>query len=79
MLEEGSAVEQVRKSKTPTLFIHGDLDSFVPFEMLDIVYQAASCEKEKLVIKGAAHAEASSVNPNLYWETIDEFIEKYSY
>ena len=79
MLEEGSAVEQVRKSKTPTLFIHGDLDSFVPFEMLDIVYQAASCEKERLVIKGAAHAEASSVNPNLYWETIDEFIEKYSY
>lgn len=79
MLEEGSAVDQVRKSKTPTLFIHGDLDSFVPFEMLDKVYQAASCEKEKLVIKGAAHAEASSVNPNLYWETIDEFIEKYSY
>lgn len=79
MLEEGSAVEQVKKSKTPTLFIHGDLDRFVPFEMLEKVYQAASCEKEKLVIKGATHAEASSVNPNLYWETIDEFIEKYSY
>lgn len=79
MLEEGSAVEQVKKSKTPTLFIHGDLDTFVPFEMLDKVYQAASCEKEKLVIKGAAHAEASGVNPNLYWKTVDEFIEKYIY
>lgn len=79
MLEEGSAVEQVRKSKIPTLFIHGDLDRFVPFEMLDEVYQAASCEKEKLVIKGAAHAEASGVNPNLYWQTVDEFIEKYIY
>ena len=79
MLEEGSAVDQVRKSKTPTLFIHGDLDSFVPFEMLDKVYQATSCEKEKLVIKGAAHAASSGVNPNLYWETIDEFIEKYIY
>ena len=79
MLEEGSAVEQVRKSKTPTLFIHGDLDRFVPFEMLDEVYQAASCEKEKLVIKGAAHAEASGGNPKLYWQTVDEFIEKYIY
>ena len=33
-------------------------------------------EKEKLVIEGAAHAEAVSLNPNLYWKTIDEFIQK---
>ena len=76
MLEEGSAIEQVKKSKTPTLFIHGSEDKFVPFEMLDKVYQAANCEKQKLIIEGAAHAEASSVNPTLYWKTIDEFIEK---
>lgn len=75
MLEEGSAVEQVKKSKTPTLFIHGDQDKFVPFEMLDKVYQMANCEKEKLIIKGASHATSASVNPNLYWETIDRFIE----
>ena len=78
MLEEGSAVEQVKKSKTPTLFIHGEQDSFVPFEMLDIVYEAANCEKEMLVVEGAAHAESSSVNPNLYWGTIDNFIKKYT-
>ena len=76
MLEEGSAIEQVRKSKTPTLFIHGDEDKFVPFEMLDKVYEAANCEKQKLIIESAAHAEASIVNPTLYWKTIDEFIAK---
>ena len=76
MLEEGSAVEQVRKSKTPTLFIHGDQDRFVPFEMLDVLYEAANCEKQKLVVEGAAHAEAVGVNPSLYWRTIDEFIDK---
>lgn len=76
-LEEGSAVEQVRKSKTPTLFIHGDQDTFVPFGMLDKVYESASCEKQKLVVNGAAHAEAAGVNPELYWESIDEFIEKF--
>ena len=47
--------------------------------MLEEVYRAARCEKEKIVIKGAAHAEASGVNPNLYWKTVDEFIEKYIY
>lgn len=77
MLEEGSCVEQLKKSKTPTLFIHGNLDKFVPYEMLDIVYQSANCEKQKLVIEGAAHAQSSGVNPKLYWNTIHEFIEKY--
>jgi fermentation-respiration switch protein FrsA (DUF1100 family) len=75
-VEEGSSVEQVKKSKTPTLFIHGELDSFVPFEMLDKVYESANCKKEKLVIEGAAHAEASSINPELYWKTIDRFIKE---
>lgn len=74
--EDGSSVEQVKKSKTPTLFIHGELDKFVPFEMLDKVYNAANCPKEKLVIEGAAHAEAASVNPELYWGTVKKFIEK---
>lgn len=77
MLEEGSCVEQVKKSTTPTLFIHGNQDRFVPFEMLDVVYEVAKCEKQKLVIEGAAHEQASSMNTKLYWETIDEFIEKY--
>lgn len=77
MLEEGSAVEQVKKSKTPTLFIHGNLDTFVPYEMLDVLYDSANCEKQKLVIEGASHAEAAGINPTLYWGTIDEFISKY--
>ena len=75
MLKEGSCVEQVKKSKTPTLFIHGDQDKFVPFEMLDVVYEAANCEKQKLIIEGATHAEAVGTNPTLYWNTIDKFIK----
>jgi fermentation-respiration switch protein FrsA (DUF1100 family) len=70
MLEEGSCIKQVKKSKTPTLFIHGNLDKFVPFDMLEKVYEAANCKKQKLVIEGAAHAESASVNPELYWKTM---------
>lgn len=76
-LKEASSVEQVKKSRTPTLFIHGDADTFVPFEMLDVVYNAAACEKEKLVIPGAAHGEASTVDPTLYWNTVNTFVSKY--
>lgn len=67
-------MEQVKKSKIPTVFIHGDKDTFVPFWMLDEVYNAAVCKKEKLVIEGAEHAEASEVAPELYWSTIERFI-----
>lgn len=74
--KEASSVEQVKKSKTPTLFIHGDKDTFVPFWMLDEVYNAAACKKEKLVVEGAEHAESSEVAPELYWSTVERFIKE---
>lgn len=76
-LYEASAVQQIAKSQTPTLFIHGDEDTFVPYEMLDVVYHAANVDKEKLVINGAGHGEAENVNPELYWSKIWDFIGKY--
>lgn len=76
-LGEASAAKQVAKSTTPTLFIHGDADTFVPFFMLDVVYEAAACEKERLVVPGAAHAEARTTNPDLYWGAVDAFLARY--
>lgn len=75
--KEGSSVKQVEKSKTPTLFIHGDSDTFVPFYMEDEVYKAHNGEKEKLVIQGAGHGEAAYVDSETYWNTIFDFINKY--
>ena len=74
---EASAVDQVARSVTPTLFIHGDADAFVPFRMLDEVYNAAACEKERLVVEGAAHAKSDDVNPELYWTTVDGFLARH--
>ncbi|MDY2629887.1 MAG: alpha/beta hydrolase [Clostridium sp.] len=76
-LKEASALKQVKKSKTPILFIHGDKDDFVPYRMMDELYNAANCEKEKLTIHGAGHAKSSKVDPDLYWSTIENFINKY--
>lgn len=75
--KEASSVAQVKKSRTPILFIHGDRDTFVPYEMLYTLYRAASCEKELLSVKGACHAVSSATDPKLYWDTVRSFIERY--
>lgn len=76
-LAEASAVDQVAKSKTPMLFIHGDNDTFVPSTMLDDVYEAANVPKQKLMVEGAGHGGAESLAGELYWETIQQFLENY--
>lgn len=75
--KEASAVEQLKKSKTPTIFIHGDKDTFVPYEMLDRVYEAAACEKAKVTIPDSPHARNACADPELYWNSIMEFLNKY--
>ena len=75
--KEASAVEQLKKSKTPTIFIHGDKDTFVPYEMLEKVYEACASEKEKVTIENSPHARNACVDPELYWNSITNFINKY--
>lgn len=76
-LKDASALEQVKNSKTPILFIHGDEDDFVPYSMMEELYDATSSEKEMLTIEGAGHDDSYLVNPTLYWNTITEFLNKY--
>lgn len=76
-LKEGSAIDQVKKSITPILFIHGDKDTFVPYYMMEELYNATSSEKEKLTVTGAKHANADLVNSKLYWNTVNKFLNKY--
>ena len=76
-LKKASCIKQIKKSTTPTLFIHGDQDKFVPFYMLDKLYDATKCKKEKLIIKGAGHAEAQEIDSQKYWHTVRKFIKRY--
>ncbi|MBE6748841.1 MAG: alpha/beta hydrolase [Ruminococcaceae bacterium] len=76
-LKKASSIEQLKKSKTPVLFIHGEEDDYVPFYMLQQNFDAAECEKDILVVPGAAHADSYKVNPELYWNKVEEFTNKY--
>ena len=76
-LEEGSSLEQVKKSKTPTLFIHGTADRFVPFYMVTELYEACSSQKELFTVLNAGHGAAYSTDPDGYISKVSEFIGKF--
>ena len=76
---EASSVEQLKKSRTPTLFIHGDKDDFVLIENLQVVFDACAAPKEKHIVKGAEHAVSVLWFPEEYWKTVDAFLDKYLY
>ena len=73
-IKKASALDQVKKSKTPILFIHGDADDFVPEYMCEQLYEAANCKKEKLIIEGAGHTDPKYKEPETYYNKIFEFI-----
>lgn len=75
--KEASTIDQVKKSRTPTLFIHGDQDNFVPTYMAYDLYNACSADKDLLIIEGAKHAESYLVNQELCEKTIVEFMQQY--
>ena len=76
-IKEASALEQVKKSKIPTLFIHGDMDDFVPVSMCETLFEFASCEKDKLIINGAGHTDGKYKDPDIYYNKIFEFLNKF--
>ena len=67
-------IEAVARSVTPTVFLHGTADDFVPFAMMDRLYEACAAPKAKQAIEGADHANAVEKDPVLYWKTVDAFL-----
>lgn len=76
-LKEASALECVKKATVPILYIHGDKDKFVPYSMMDKLYDATNSPKEKLTIEGGEHANSDLVSPFLYWLTVEDFLNQY--
>ena len=46
----------------------------MPYDMLDQTTTRAPAKvKQKLTIHGATHAKGAQVDPELYWNTVDDF------
>lgn len=75
---EASSLEQVKKSTLPMLFIHGDADTFVPYAMLDKLYNAKTKGyKEKYIAHGTKHARAYTDHPEEYTKRVINFVTKF--
>lgn len=76
--KEASPLKAVIRSKTPTLFIHGDGDTFVPYSMMEPLYEACgAADKQMLTVHCNVHALSAYADGELYWNTVKEFISKY--
>lgn len=74
-LKDASAINAVKRSDTPTLFIHGDKDAMIDVKMMAELYEAAACEKEWLIVEGAGHAQSQDKSPEDYYGAILRFLE----
>lgn len=70
-LEETSPMEAVKKCKLPIVFVHGDTDEFVPYDMSVRLYEACTSDKKTLItVKGAGHGLAYPVDRDGYVEEL---------
>ena len=74
-IRKNMPIDAVKRSVTPTVFLHGTADNFVPFSMMDRLYDACAAQKAKQPIEGADHAQAVYTDPLLYWKTVDGFLK----
>ncbi|MBO4722274.1 MAG: alpha/beta hydrolase [Muribaculaceae bacterium] len=75
---EATAVEQLKKSTLPMLFIHGDADTFVPYAMLDQLYNAKTTGyKEKYIAHDTGHARAYTDHPEEYTQRVKSFVNRF--
>ncbi len=78
-VSDAAPIISVTTSKIPTLFIHGDTDRLVPFEMLDKLYNSATAPvKEKFIVEGAGHADSKIIDPPKYFQRVFSFIDKFA-
>ncbi len=73
--EQTSAVQSMQQCLLPVLFIHGDTDAFVPYEMSEQNYQACVAKKKLVCITGAGHGLAYMQDPPAYLEALHTFFD----
>ena len=69
----------VARSNTPTLFIHGDEDKVIDPQMCARLYEKCAAPKQYCLILGADHVDGVYVDPEKYWNKIENLMEKTGY
>lgn len=76
-ISDAAPIESVKKFSVPILFIHGDEDKLVPYEMVNRLFDAASSPvKEKFTVEGAGHADAKRKDATAYFNRVFDFLTR---
>ncbi|MEW8956268.1 alpha/beta hydrolase [Clostridium sp.] len=73
---EASAIEAVKKTNKPILFIHGKEDKFVPLDMVYRLYESCNSNKKLYIVKGANHANSYFADRKGYLNQVKNFLEE---
>ncbi|MFC2947106.1 alpha/beta hydrolase [Virgibacillus sediminis] len=76
-LKEASALEQVKKTEIPILYIHGKDDTFVPTAMAEELHANTNSESELVLFDDSSHGEAFVIHRERYVEELKEFLAKH--
>ena len=76
-LKETSPLKAVSHSRVPTFFIHGKEDRMIPVGMCLELYNAASCEKEIMIMDGSGHTQSTEKDPVRFFGEVQKFLGKY--
>ncbi len=76
---QADAIKQVKQTKVPIFYIHGQADTFVPVENVNNLYNSTpSGLRGKFVVEGAKHAMSYPVAGVLYEKKIDDFLKTHT-
>ena len=74
---EASPLRQVARCQKPMLFIHGDRDTYVPFAMMQRLYDAKPEPKQMWIARGSIHAMSFRDHPQEYARRVRLFVDQY--
>ena len=75
---EASSVDQLANCEKPMLFIHGEQDDFVPYWMLQEVYDAKPGDNKQMIsVPDAGHDESRTLLGDEYWTIVFDFLNQY--
>jgi len=77
-LKKVDPMQELKNSKIPIMFIHGDKDTFVPTEMIFTLSSSVPDQRKHIYLaENADHAEAYMVNPQKYENEVNKFLNQY--
>ncbi|MDO5027887.1 MAG: alpha/beta hydrolase [Bacillota bacterium] len=74
-LGDVDASQGIKNTKLPGLLIHGDKDSFVPWENVNKIESLMTAPNKKHIFKDTIHVQGPFKHPDLYWPLVADFLK----